>query len=135
MKQLLIICLTTSLFVSTALITASCNKKASSYNPDMVGSWYTVAAYDSTYGTIRRSELIIEKRDGLYNYRCKDTCDAHLCDCVVQQSGRAVVNFDKNRLRIGSSSSYSLTIDKEPYQNELGEWVMIIDGLTFYKQP
>lgn len=135
MRNLILTSFTSSLFLSLLLATSSCNKKASSYNPDMVGSWYTVPAYDSTYGTVRRSELIIEKRDGLYNYRCKDTCDEHLCDCVVQQSGRAVINFDKDRLRIGSSSSYSLTIDKEPYQNELGEWVMIIDGLTFYKQP
>lgn len=135
MKQLILLLLTSSLFVSVIRITSSCNKKASSYNSDMVGSWYTLPDYDSTYGTVRRSELIIEKRDGLYNYSCKDTCDEHLCDCVVQQSGRAVVSFEKDRLRIGSSSSYSLTIDKEPYQNELGEWIMIIDGLTFYKQP
>lgn len=113
----------------------ACNKKAAKYNPDFVGTWYTVAAYDSTYEDIRRSELIIEKRNGLYNYRCQDTCDTHLCDCVVQQTGRALVSFNKDKLKIGSNSSYTIRIDKEPYQDSAGNWMMQLDGLTFYKQP
>lgn len=134
MNRLRVFIVLTVLLSGAVLPLAGCNKKASSYNPDFVGKWYTVPAYDSTYSAILRSEIVIEKRDGLYNYNCKDTCGAHLCDCISQQAGRAVVSLEKDRLRIGSTGSYSLTIDKEPYQDASGQWTMIIDGLTFYRE-
>jgi len=116
-------------------VTASCNKKLSSYNPDFVGTWRTATITDTVINEIVRSEIVIQKNDGIYNNTCKDTCGERLCDCVSQQSGKAVINSTKDMIRIGSSSaSYPLSIDKEPYQGNNGQWMMIIDGLTYYKE-
>lgn len=113
---------------------SACNKKLSKYNPDFIGTWRTAVIEDSTINLTVRSEIVIEKRDGLFNNTCTDECGERLCECISQQGGRAVVNTDRTRLKIGSSSSSSLSIDKEPYQDSTGQWVMKIQGLTYYKQ-
>ena len=113
---------------------SGCNKKLSKYNPDFIGTWRTAPIQDSTINLTVRSEIVIEKRDGLFNNTCTDECGDRLCECISTQGGRAVVNTDRTRLKIGSSSSTSLSIDKEPYQDSTGQWVMKIQGLTYYKQ-
>jgi hypothetical protein len=126
-------CICALLIIGLA-ITSGCNKRAAAYNPDFIGTWRTVTLNDTIINQIVRSEIVIEKRDGLYNNTCRDTCEERLCDCISQQAGRAVVSVDKKRLRIGSSSSYSLSIDKEPNEDNNGQWTMIIDGQTYYRQ-
>lgn len=123
------------LLIAVLAIGSACNKKASSYNPDFVGEWRTEAVYDTLLDETLQSEIVIEKKDGLYNGSCRDACAEHLCDCLVQHSGKAVISTDKTQLKFGSSGSYPLTIDKEPYQDAGGQWIMIIDGLTYYRQP
>ncbi|GEM_PF-655507 len=123
-----------ALVVGVVFTGTSCNKKLASYNPDFIGTWRTAVIVDSTINSTVRSELVIEKRDGLFNNTCKDECGDRLCNCISQQSGRAVVNTDETMIKIGSSTSYPLTIDKEPYQDETGQWIMKIHGLTYYKQ-
>jgi hypothetical protein len=127
-----------SFFICWALLLlfteSGCNKKLSKYNPDFIGTWRTAVIQDSTINLSVRSEIVIEKRDGLFNNTCTDECGERLCDCISQQGGRAVVNTDRTRLKIGSSSSSSLSIDKEPYQDSTGQWVMKIQGLTYYRQ-
>ncbi|MDH4471325.1 MAG: hypothetical protein QE487_01890 [Fluviicola sp.] len=113
---------------------SACNKKLSKYNPDFIGTWRTAVIEDSTINLTVRSEIVIEKRDGLFNNTCTDECGERLCECISQQGGRAVINTDHTRLKIGSSSSSSLSIDKEPYQDSTGQWVMKIQGLTYYRQ-
>lgn len=113
---------------------SACNKKLAKYNPDFIGTWRTAVIQDSTINLTVRSEIVIEKRDGLFNNTCTDECGERLCDCISQQGGRAVINTDHTRIKIGSSSSSSLSIDKEPYQDSTGQWVMKIQGLTYYRQ-
>lgn len=113
---------------------SSCNKKLSAYNKDFIGTWRTAIITDTTINAVVASEIVIEKRDGIFNNTCKDTCGERLCDCVSYQSGRAVINFSKDRIKIGSSSTYTLTINKEPYQDANGKWLMVIENLTYHKQ-
>jgi len=122
------------LLVCVVFTGTSCNKKLATYNPDFLGTWRTAVIVDSTINSTVRSEIVIEKRDGLFNNTCKDECGERLCNCISQQSGRAVINTDKTLMKIGSSSSYALSIDKEPYQDSTGQWIMKIHGLTYYKQ-
>lgn len=113
---------------------SACNKKLAKYNPDFIGTWRTAVIQDSTINLTVRSEIVIEKRDGIFNNTCKDECGERLCNCISQQGGRAVINTDHTRIKIGSSTSSSLSIDKEPYQDSTGQWVMKIQGLTYYRQ-
>lgn len=125
------------LFAGMILLLAShssCNKKLSAYNKDFIGTWRTGPITDSTINEVVGSEIVIDKRDGIFNNTCKDTCGERLCDCVSYQSGRALINFDKNRIKIGSQSTYTLLINKEPYQDANGKWMMVIENLTYYKQ-
>src|SRR3990167_616177 len=79
---------------------SACNKKLSKYNPDFIGTWRTAVIEDSTINLTVRSEIVIEKRDGLFNNTCTDECGERLCECISQQGGRAVVNTDRTRLKI-----------------------------------
>jgi hypothetical protein len=123
------------LLIAILAFSSSCNKKASSYNPDFVGKWRTLAVVDSVTNQTVRSEIVIEKKDGLYNGSCTDECGDQLCDCLVQHSGRPMISTDKTQIKFGSSGSFPLSIDKEPYQDATGQWTMIIDGKTYYKEP
>lgn len=123
------------LLIAILAFTSSCNKKAASYNPDFIGKWRTLAVEDTVLNETVRSEIVIEKKDGLYNGTCRDECSDNLCDCLVQHSGRPVISTDKTQIKFGTSGSYPLSIDKEPYQDANGQWIMIIGGETYYRQP
>jgi hypothetical protein len=123
------------LLIAILAFSSSCNKKAASYNPDFIGEWRTEAIEDTVLNETVRSEIVIEKKDGLYNGTCRDECSEHLCDCLVQHSGRAVISTDKTQIKFGSSGSFPLSIDKEPYEDASGQWIMIIGGETYYREP
>lgn len=123
-----------SIFCIIIALLISCNKKVASYNADFIGKWRTATVSISTTSENIRSEIIIEEADGAYNNSCKDDCGDQLCDCLSTQAGRAVISFDKKRIKIGSSNTLTLTIDKEPYQDVDGNWIVEIGGLLYYKQ-
>jgi hypothetical protein len=123
------------LLIAILAFSSACNKKAASYNPDFIGEWRTLPFEDTVLNETVQSEIVIEKKDGLYNGTCRDECSDHLCDCLVQHSGRPVISTDKTQIKFGTSGSYPLSIDKEPYQDASGQWIMIIGGETYYKQP
>lgn len=110
----------------------SCNKPVYKYNPDFEGQWRTVSAYDSIINETVASEIVIDGKDGAYYNSCRDTCTEHLCDCIVTQSGKAVMNSSKDQMKLGSSN-YAIGIQQEPTQDANGNWSMIIDNKTFYK--
>jgi len=130
MKRMLIV----TVLVASVITLSNCNKKVSSYNHDFVGQWRTDVINDTLINEAIRSELIFDEKDGTYNNGCKDVCDDQLCDCVSQQSGRALVSFDKTLIKIGSSNSLTLSIDELPHQVTGGAWEMKIGGLVYYKQ-
>lgn len=111
----------------------SCNKKVASYNPDFVGHWRTDYIEDTVINATVRSEIIFDERDGIYNNTCKDECSDQLCNCSSTQSGRAVLSVDKKSIRIGSTTSLVLSVDKEPYQGADGQWFMKLGGLVYHK--
>lgn len=121
----------TSAFLFLFVLSTSCDKKLGSYNSDFIGTWRTDTLEGSTAA---RNELIIEKNDGAYHYYCTDDCGDHLCECNTEQTGKPVINSDRTQIRIGSANSTKLTIDKEPYQDADGQWIMEIGSLTYYKQ-
>jgi hypothetical protein len=131
MKRFLLLPTFAALWIALVL---SCNKKLVSYNPDFIGEWRTEVINDTVIGEMVQSEIVIEKKDGLFNNTCKDVCEEHLCDCVSTHSGKPVISTDKKSMKIGTTGSYPLSIDKEPYQDASGQWIMKIQGLTYYKQ-
>ncbi len=120
--------------IISLLIFVSCNKKVAKYNPDFIGTWRTATIDDTVINATVRSEIVIEKKDGLFNNTCKDTCSERLCNCISYQSGIPVMNSSNTEIKIGSSSTYSLTVDQEPFQNADGIWEMKIENLTYFKE-
>lgn len=125
------------LFGSTVLLFLlwACNKPVYKYNSDFEGRWRTIPVYDTNLDEIVGSEIIIEGADGAFNSTCLDTCSENLCNCLTQQSGKAVMNSSKTEMKIGSSSTYSLTVDEEPNIDTNNVWTMKIEGLRYYKVP
>ena len=132
MKKIVLFSILALLLSFSLLQSSGCNKKASSYNPDFIGTWENVTIIDSTNNTLRYNEIIIEKRDGLFRYFCSSLCDDTPCNCTSEQTGRAVVSTDKKSLKIGSNGTV-LSIDKEPYQDS-GQWKMKLQGLTYIRK-
>lgn len=118
-----------------SIIAFSCNKKVADYNPDFIGKWRSDPVMDPVLTTNVRSELIFEGNDGLFNNTCRDTCTDRLCDCISTNSGKAVLNTSKDQMRIGSSQPVTLSIEQEPLQDASGDWTIIINGLTYHKEP
>ena len=112
----------------------SCDKPVYKYNSNFEGTWRTVTQFDSTFNKIVTSEIVIDGRDGRFSYACETICGSELCDCNITQVGKAVMNSTKTQLKIGSTSSFPLTIEQEPYQDNNGTWKMKVYGLTFIKQ-
>ncbi len=110
----------------------SCNKPVYKYNPDFEGTWRTESVYDSIINETVVNEIIIEGKDGAYYNSCRDTCAEKLCDCIVIQTGRAVMNNSKDQLKFGSRN-YAISIQQEPKIDSNGNWSMIIDNKTFFK--
>ena len=117
------------------LIAVCCDKYVSKYNPNYEGTWRTATYYNEDYDDTTTSELIIDGKEGLYNYGCRDFCEGDkLCTCIYTQSGKAVVNKQHTQMKIGSSSSFAVSIDVEPYQDANGVWRMELNGEEFIKQ-
>jgi hypothetical protein len=104
------------------------------YNANFEGKWRTIPTFDSLVNETVTSEIVIDGADGLFNNSCRQICGDNLCDCLSQQVGKAVMNTSKTQMKIGSSAAYPITIQQEPYQDNAGNWVMKVEGLTFYKQ-
>jgi hypothetical protein len=91
----------------------TCNKPVYKYNADFEGVWRTPIVYDSILNKNILKEIIIEGDEGSFKNTC-EPCGTELCNCVSTQYGKAVMNSNKTQMRIGSSSSYVLTIEEEP---------------------
>jgi hypothetical protein len=121
-----------TLIVSILLaVMSACNKKASAYNPEFVGTWRATIVVDSTNNIIRYNEIIIEERDGLFKFYCSSLCEDSPCNCTSEESGRAVISTDEKSLKIGTNGTV-LSIDQEPYV-QLGEWKMKIQGTEYIR--
>lgn len=121
-----------ALLILMTLFIFSCNKPVVKYNPDFEGTWRTVSTYDSTLNETLVSEIILDGKEGAYYNSCRDTCGENLCDCIVVQTGKAVMNSSKDQMKFGSSN-YPVSIQQEPTLDPNGNWFMIIDNKTFYK--
>ncbi len=118
-------------------ITGSCDKPLSKYNPDFEGTWRTETAYSDLYEKTITSEIVIDGKDGIYNYACTDVtgCAPRLCNCISQQQGKTVINTSHTHIKFGSSSgAYAVTIDTEPYQDSQGIWRMKVNDEEYTKQ-
>lgn len=124
----------TFLVLGLLLVLSNCNKPVYKYNPNFEGKWRTIPTFDSLVNVTVTSEIVIDGADGLFNNSCREVCGENLCDCLSQQVGKAVMNTSKTQMKIGSSSAYPISIEQEPYQDNSGNWVMKVEGLTFYKQ-
>lgn len=120
----------TALCLSTTLI--SCDKPLASYNSEFVGKWRSDVT--ETSGKPTRNEIIIEGEDGIYNAFCTDTCETQLCDCIVSQTGKAVINTDKTMVKFGSANSTPLKVNQEPTLDASGTYIMEIGGVLYRKQ-
>lgn len=125
---------TSYLFFLLTIGLIGCNKSVFKYNSDFEGTWRTVTQFDSTFNKIVTSEIVIQGKDGRFSYACETICGTELCDCSFTQVGKAVMSSSKTQLKIGSTSSFPLTIEQEPYQDNNGIWKMKVYGLTFIKQ-
>lgn len=120
------------LFGLLLLLAVSCNKKAGKYNPDFIGTWRTEIVEDTIADISYQNEIVINKKDGSYKYRCQEVCSTDLCNCESEFAGTTVVSYpDQQSLKIGNSQP--LSIDKEPYELD-GQWIMRINGELYYKQ-
>ena len=126
-----------SLATLCCLIVLSCDKPLYKYNKNFEGTWRTATYYNDLYNKTTTSEIVIDGKNGIYNYACTDStgCAPRLCNCVSQQSGRAVINTKHTQMKMGStSSSYPITINTEPYQDGAGVWHMRVNDEDFTKQ-
>lgn len=132
----------TSIYILLAAIgiftvTGSCDKLVYKYNPNFEGTWRTATAYSDLYEKTVTSEIVIDKKDGIYNYACTDVtgCAPRLCNCISQQQGKAVINTSHTQIKFGSSSgAYPVNVDTEPYQDAQGIWRMEVNGELYTKQ-
>lgn len=120
-------------FLGLALLVATCNKPVYKYNSDFEGIWRTPVIYDSILNKNILKEIVIDGDEGSFKNTC-EPCGTDLCNCVSTQYGKAVMNADKTQMRIGSSSSYVLTIQEEPNIDSTGLWTMKIQGSRYYRQ-
>lgn len=120
-----------SMLLTVLLI--ACNKPVYKYNKDFEGVWRTDNIYDSLLNKSVRSEIVIDGADGKFSNTC-DFIDNEFCNCISSSVGKAVMNSSKTQMKIGSTSSFPLTIDEEPSVNANGIWTMKIQGLTYYRQ-
>lgn len=116
------------------LFVLSCDKPLSKYNPDFEGTWRTATAYNDLYNETTTSEIVIDKKDGIYNYACTEICAPRLCNCISKQSGKAVINSTHTQMKVGSANSYPVTINTEPYQDASGIWHMKVNDEEYTKQ-
>jgi hypothetical protein len=122
----------TFIFLVMTLLILSCNKPVVKYNPDFEGTWRTASTFDTTLNETLVSEIILEGKEGAYYNSCRDTCGNNLCDCIVVQTGKPVMNSTKDQMKFGTSS-YPVSIQQEPTLDPNGNWFMIIDNKTFFK--
>jgi hypothetical protein len=111
----------------------SCNKAVSDYNEDYVGFWKSEISIDVLTGTESQSHFIINEDKNECGISCVPNC--FQCDCSSFSEGRAQINVDRTKIRIGQSrNTITLTINNEPYLNSDSVWVCKLNGLEYYKQ-
>lgn len=115
------------------ILLSACNKPVYKYNKDFEGVWRSVEVYDSLLGKSVRSEIIIDGADGKFSNTC-DFIDNEFCNCISSSVGKAVMNNDKTQIKIGSTNSFPLTVNEEPYVDSNGIWTMKVQGLIFLRQ-
>lgn len=120
------------LFILTFSLLVSCDKPVYKYNPDFEGTWRTLPVYDSVLNYSTMNEIMIDGADGSYKGTC-NPCGTDLCNCIVTQAGKAVMNDTKTQMRMGSNA-FALTIEEEPNIDSNGNWTMKIQGFRYYKQ-
>lgn len=120
------------MLVIFASFIVGCDKPVYKYNPDFEGIWRTLPQYDSILNYSTLNEIVINGSDGSYKSTCTP-CGSDLCNCIVTQAGKAVMNDSKTQMRMGSNG-YALTIEEEPNVDINGEWTMKVQGFRYYKQ-
>ena len=111
----------------------SCNKAVNDYNSEFVGYWKSDVSVDVITGFENQSHFIIGENHNECGISCVPNCFE--CDCLNFAEGRAQVNVNRTKIRIGQSrNTVTLSIDDEPYINSDSVWVCKLNNVIYYKQ-
>lgn len=115
------------------VVFTSCNKAAIDYNPNFNGYWKSEIVISELTGLENQSYLVLGETHNECGLGCQPSCLG--CDCLQFTDGRALVNSNRTKLRIGpQGNTVTLTINQEPYLNSDSVWVCELNGLEFFKQ-
>jgi hypothetical protein len=122
-----------AIIASLCLAVLSCNKAVIDYNSDFKGHWKTGVIPEPGTGVEVESHFLISDTHNEFGLHCKPNC--FNCECTKYVQGRAQVNTDRSKMRIGQSgNTYTVTITKEPYLTSDSSWVCELNGVVYYKQ-
>ena len=111
----------------------SCNKAVIDYNSDFKGHWKTGVINEPGTGLEVESHFIISDNHNEFGLHCKPNC--FNCECTQYVEGRALVNTDRSKMRIGQSrNTYTVDITKEPYLGPDSSWVCELNNVKYFKQ-
>jgi len=68
-------------------------------------------------------------------YTAQTVTGQHPYPCQGFYNGKAKISRNRKHLIIGGNLIVEAKIDEEPHQLPSGRWVMVFDGLHYYKQP
>jgi maltoporin len=118
--------------IAVGFLLSSCNKAVIDYNSDFKGYWKS-GLDANALGVDVESHFIISDTHNELGLYCEPNC--FNCNCTQFVEGRAQVNTDRSKIRIGQSrNTYTLTINQEPYLNSDSVWVCELNNIYFYKQ-